>query len=73
MPDFVFLFMDWLGAVFSILALGNLLYSTPSSSHFALTSLPATQHVFDPLGAVLYIVMYISPSFTALDWDLPIL
>src|SRR5579862_1220827 len=55
--DFVFLTVDWMGALFSLLALGKLLqYSNPAEKHLTLDV--AVQHTFDVLGSVLYILWY---------------
>ena len=53
----VFLSMDWLGAFFSLMALGK---SAPGSrlSLLALTQTTVAQHTFDYLGGILYILWY---------------
>ena len=55
MADFVFLTVDWLGALFSLLALRECLHVV----RWILTNVDlnlVTQNTFDALGGVLYIL-----------------
>jgi hypothetical protein len=60
--DFVFLTVDWMGALFSLLALGKALQYFNFAEKHLLTSDVAVQHTFDVLGSVLYILWYVTAS-----------
>lgn len=55
MADFVFLGMDWFGAFFSLMALGTCAGTFQRRSHIDMFEV--TQHTFDVLGGILYIVV----------------
>ena len=51
--DFGFLTIDWFGAFFSLMALGEL-FQQLSATHMGLMNTVVAQHTFDILGSVMY-------------------
>jgi hypothetical protein len=60
--DFWFLIIDYAGAFFSLMAVGECPYHRETSRHFELTQKTVAQQWFDALGASLYIAWYVVTS-----------